>query len=242
MYDAVAVLAAVDRNAVPVLLIAGLALVGNAVYYIEALRLARRERRYAMPLCGLYFFIPHDMHYVLLWEKWFVEYDHWFLKLFWIALVFTALSAWVFLFQFLRYGQREWMPQVSRASFVTWVLGGLALSSCVWIAVKGVIADELFLFAFGLTAFWCAPFGMGLMLRRGNRAAQSVPMWLGYTAIPVFYWLAAALYLGPYFQSPAWLAMGVAASVWGMVNIFLVGRLLNRANSLEAIEATGTPC
>lgn len=229
MYDPAAVLAAVDRHAVPVLLIAGLALVGNAVYYFEALRLAFRERRYAMPLCGLYFFIPHDMHFVLLWEKWFVEYDHWFLKLFWAALVLTAASAWVFLFQFLRYGQREWAPQLSRTSFISLVLGGLVLSTGVWLAVKDAIGDELFLFAFGLTAFWCAPFGMGLMLRRGNRAAQSVPMWIGYTAIPVFYWLAAALYLGPYFQSPAWLAMGVAATLWGLANIALMRRLPARS-------------
>lgn len=225
MYDPSAVLAAVDRHAVPVLLIAGLSLIGNAVYYFEALRLAVRERTYTMPLCGLYFFIPHDMHFVLQWEKWFVEYDHWFLKLFWIALVFTAASAWVFLFQFLRYGQREWMPQVSRPVFVVLTLSGLALSSGVWLAVKDAIGDPLFLFAFGLTAFWCAPFGMGLMLRRGTRVAQSVPMWIGYTAIPVFYWIATALYLGPHFQSAAWIAMGVAATLWGFANIALVRRL-----------------
>lgn len=231
MYDPAAVLAAVDRHAVPVLLIAGLSLIGNAVYYFEALRLGFRERTYTMPLCGLYFFIPHDMHFVLLWEKWFVEYDHWFLKLFWIALVFTAASAWVFLFQFLRYGQREWMPHASRATFVSLVLGGLVLSTGVWLALKEMLNDELFLFAFGLTAFWCAPFGMGLMLRRGTRIAQSVPMWLGYTAIPVFYWLAAALYLGPYFQSPAWLAMGIAAALWGAANILLLRHLPHRVTA-----------
>lgn len=225
MYDPQAVLAAIDRHAVPVLLIAGLALVGNAIYYFESLRLAFRERTYTMPLAGLYFFIPHDMSYVLLWHKWFVEYDHWFLKLFWVALVFTSLSAWVFLYQFLRYGQRECMPNVSRGVFVSVVLGGLVLSTGVWLAVKAVLVDDLYLFAFGLTAFWCAPFATGLMLRRGTRLAQSVPMWLGYTAIPVFYWLAAALYLGPYFQSPSWLAMGFAAAVWGIANILLIQRL-----------------
>lgn len=222
MYDPVAVLAAVDQNAVPVLLIAGLALIGNAIYYYEALRLGFRERIYAMPLSGLFFFIPHDMHYVLLWEKWFVEYDHWFLKLFWVALVFTALAAWVFLFQFLRYGQREWLPQVSRPMFVGLVLCGLLLSCGVWLALKAVLQDELFLFAFGLTAFWCAPFGMALMLRRGSRKGQSVLMWSGFLAIPLFYWPATAIYLGPYFQSPAWLALGAAAVIWGIANIVLL--------------------
>lgn len=38
MYEPVAVLAAGDRHAVPVLLIAGRALLDNAVYYFEALR------------------------------------------------------------------------------------------------------------------------------------------------------------------------------------------------------------
>ncbi len=225
MYDPAAVLIAIDRHALSVLLIAGCALIGNGVYYFESLRLGFRERTYSMPLAGLYFFIPHDMTYVLLWHKWFVEYDHWFLKLFWIALVFTSASAWVFLYQFLRYGQSEWMPQASRASFIALTLGGLALSAGVWLAIKQVLADDLFLFAFGLTAFWCAPFGMGLMLRRGRRVAASLPMWIGYTAIPVFYWIAAALYLGPYFRSPAWLSMGAAATLWGLANIVLVRRL-----------------
>ena len=34
--------------------------------------------------------------------------------------------------------------------------------------------DELFLFAFGFTAFWCAPFGTALMLRR--RTALGIPV------------------------------------------------------------------
>lgn len=231
MYDPVAVLAAVDQHAVPVLLIAGCALLGNAVYYFESLRLGFRERTYTMPLAGLYFFIPHDMSYVLLCHQWFAVYDHWFLKLFWGALVLTSISAWVFLWQFLRYGQREWMPGVSRAMFVALTLGGLVLSTGVWIAVKSVLHDELYLFAFGLTAFWCAPFGMALMLRRGTRVAQSLTMWIGYTAIPVFFWLAAALYLGPLFRSPGWLAMGAAAALWGIANILLVKHLPDRVST-----------
>ncbi|MGQ0530803.1 MAG: hypothetical protein ACT4PG_13560, partial [Panacagrimonas sp.] len=198
---------------------------GNAVCYYEALRLGFRDRLCAMHLSGLFLFIPHDTDYVLLWEKWFVEYDHWFLKLFWVALVFTVLAAWAFLFPFLRYGQREWMPQVSRPTFIALVLGGLLMSTGVWLALKSVLQDELFLFAFGLTGFWCAPFGMGLMLRRGHRGAQSAAMWIGYTAIPVFYWIAAALYLGPYFQSPVWLVMGVAATIWGLANVVLLKQL-----------------
>lgn len=225
MYDPVAVLAAIDAHPAPMLLLCAAALLGNAIYYVDSLRLGFRHRVHTMPLAGLYFFIPHDMSYVLMWHKWFVEYDHWFLKLFWIGLVMTSGAAWMFLWQVLRYGHRELLPQVSRPVFVMLVLGGLVLSTGVWIATKAVLVDELYLFAFGLTAFWCAPFGMSLMLKRGSRVGQSQLMWLGFTAIPVFYWLAAALYLPPFFRSPSWLALGAAATLWGLANVFLVSRL-----------------
>ncbi|MDB5968378.1 MAG: hypothetical protein JWQ90_828 [Hydrocarboniphaga sp.] len=234
MYDPAAVLAAVDAHPVPVLLLCGAALLGNAIYYFESMRLGFRDRVYTMPLAGLYFFIPHDMSYALLWHKWFVEYDHWFLKLFWLGLVLTSASAWVFLWQLLRYGHQELLPQVSRAVFTALVLGGLALSTGVWIAVKAVLVDDLYLFAFGLTAFWCAPFGMSLILRRRSSIGQSRLMWVGYTAIPVFYWLAGLLYLPPYFRSLPWLALGAAAVIWGLANLFVVSRLPKRSLAAPA--------
>lgn len=225
MYDPSQTLAAIDASPLPVLLLCAAALAGNAVYYYECLRLGFVQKTYAMPLGGLYFFIPHDMTYVLLWRKWFVEYDHWFLKLFWLGLVLTAVVAWLFLWQLIRYGHRELMPQVPRRRFAGLVVAGLVLSTAAWLATKSVLHDDLFLFAFGLTAFWCAPFGTALMLRRGSAQGQSVTMWAGYTAIPLFYWLAGALYLPDFFRSPAWLALGGAAVAWGLANLYLVTRL-----------------
>jgi hypothetical protein len=225
MYEPAATLAAIDANPVPVLLLCAVALAGNALYYFECMRLGFSQQTYGMPIAGLFFFIPHDMTYVLLWQKWFVEYDHWFLKLFWVGLVVTSLAAWVFLWQAVRYGHRELMPQWSRAAFTLLVLAGLLACSAAWWAVKNVLDDELFLFAFGFTAFWCAPFGTALMLRRRSRLGNSQRMWAGYTAIPLYYWPATMLYLPDGFRSPAWVALGAVAVLWGLANVVLARSL-----------------
>ncbi len=228
MYDAAAVLAAIDAQPVPILLLCAAALAGNALYYYECMRLGFKEQAYGMPLVGLFFFIPHDMHYVLLWEKWFVEFDHWFLKLFWIGLVVTATAAWVFLWQAIRYGRRELVPALGQRAFTLLVFAGLAAGSVAWWSVKSVLQDELFLFAFGFTAFWCAPFGMALMLKRRSRLGNSPKMWMGYTAIPLFYWLATVIYLPDAFRSPVWIALGVVSICWGVANAYLAVRLPER--------------
>lgn len=225
MYDPAATLAAIDGHAVPLLLLCGAALAGNAVYYYECLRLGIVQKTYGMPLVGLFFFIPHDLSYVLLWRKWFVEYDHWFLKLFWAGLVVTSVAACAFLWQAIRNGHRELLPQLTRGAFTALVLAGLLAGTGAWWSVKSVLDDELFLFAFGFTAFWCAPFGMGLMLRRGSTLGNSARMWAGYTAIPVFYWLATMLYLPDAFRSPPWIALGAISTLCGLANLWLVRRL-----------------
>lgn len=224
MYDPLTVLAAIDTNPWPFLLPAAAAFIGNAVYYVELLRLGFAERMYTMPLMSTFFFIPHDLSYVLHFQKWFVEYDHWLPQLMFVPLLVTSICAFVFLYQAVRFGHKELMPWASPRVFRTLVLLGVVAGAALWSVVKNAVDDDLYFFAFGVTAFWCAPFGMGLILRRGSRAAQSKRMWMGYVAIPLFWWIAVWPY-APFFRSPEWVILGAVAVAAGVANIFLLGRL-----------------
>lgn len=224
MYDSLAALAAIDADPWRFLLPGFAAFVGNAVYYVEMLRLGFSQRVYAMPLLATFFFIPHDLSYVLNFREWFVVYDHWLPKLMWAPLLVTSACAFIFLYQAIRFGHRELMPWASPRLFRTLMLLGVAAGAALWSVLKSAIDDDLYLFAFGMTAFWCAPAGMALMLRRGSRAAQSMAMWAGYIAIPLFWWIAVWPVAG-FFRTSEWLVLGAIAVAAGFANLFLVRRL-----------------
>lgn len=223
-YQTAAVLHAVDQHMVPILLLCGLALIGNYVLWIENLRLGFREKTYSMPIGCLFFFFPHDLTFVAMYPHWFHALDHWFPKLWWSGLCITACMELAFLVMLLKYGRRELAPRMSQAHFTAIVLLGLVLCSIAWLVVKSAMDDELFLVVFGVTVFWCAPFNMALMARRGSAIGQSELAWLGYQMMPLFYW-PATMMLSPGFRDPLWIALGLAAVLGGAVNLSYLRRL-----------------
>jgi hypothetical protein len=237
MYEPLQVFAAVDRNMLIILLLCALALLGNYILWFENLRLGFRHGVYTMPVGSLLFFLPHDVTFVLLFKKWFHEYDHWFPQLWWYGLCITVVMELVFLHMLLRFGRRELLPQFSPRTFVTIVLSLLALASIGWLVVKSVMDDELFLVIFGITVFWCAMFNLGLMARRRSAVGQSVPAWCGYLMMPLFYWPATFL-IDPGFRSPLWIALGLAAVAAGVMNLAYLVHLNRRSSSDVASKST----
>ena len=67
---------------------------------------------YSMPLICTVFYLVHDASFVYRFDEWFNTYDHWYVKLFWAALVLTVAFELVFLSQFIRYGRKELAPNV----------------------------------------------------------------------------------------------------------------------------------
>ena len=167
-----------------------LALICNFVYFGSAAYLGFKHRVYTMPLIGTLVFIPHDLHYLLMYDKWFNVYDHWFMQLFFAGLIVTNVLELIFLYQVLRWGRRELLPQASQRAYVALVLVALAGVSVAWVAVKSALGDELWFFSFGWTIWFCVPFVIPLMLRRGSAVGQSVTMWLAYTVMAMAWWAA----------------------------------------------------
>lgn len=224
MYDPHATLQIIDANRVPILLLCSLAMVGNYVWFAEAIRVARRDRSYAMPVAATYFFLVHDASFVAYYSKWFNEYGHWYCELFWVALVVTTLMEIVFLYQTLHYGRAELFPALSQSMFTTVILGGVAAVAVIWLLVKSALNDDLYILSFFFAISWYPPLGMALVLRRKSRQGQTPLMWASFTAMGLFSFLASWFFFGPVFQSWLWLGFWTATLGWSLVTTWLVYR------------------
>ena len=177
-----------------------------------------------MPVAGTLIFIPHDLHYLLMWDRWFNVYDHWFMQLFFLGLIITNVMEFIFLYQLLKWGRAEILPKASQRNFVVIMLATQAAACIVWFGVKTVIADELWFFSFGWTIWFCLPFVIPLMLRRGSNVGQSTLMWSAYIGMALCWWITV-FPLDPFFRSTAWIGLGFVIVVWAIVTIIFIRRL-----------------
>lgn len=224
MYDPIATLAAIDRNAVTVIGLCVGALIFNYCYFGEAIRLGFRHRTYSVPASATLVFLPHDISYLLEYEKWFVQYDHWFCKLWWVGLIFTAAIEAVFYYQLVRYGREEILPRLSQKAYTVVMVLALAVGAGAWQTVKQALNDDLYLFSFGWTLFWGSPLCISMMVRRGSNRGQSRWMWVSYSLMAMFYWAATA-FVDPYFRSTGWLTVLVMALSCATANLWYLQRV-----------------
>lgn len=224
MYDPSATLAAVDANAPIIIALCAIALIFNYAYFGEAIRLGARHKTYSVPVPVTLVFLPHDLSYLLEFNKWFVVYDHWFCKLWWVGLVFTNAIEFVFFYQALRYGREELLPSLNQKQYVFAMLLALLGGTLAWFTIKQALNDDLYLFSFGWTLFWGAPLCIPLMVRRASSRGQSRWMWISYMLMAVFYWAATA-FMDPYFRSSGWLAVLALALGFAAANLWYLGRV-----------------
>lgn len=240
MYDPHEILGRISTHPWPIVLLCGCALLFNYAWYIEEIRLARRDRCYTMPPAITLLYLVHDGSYVLLLGKWWGEYSHWFTQLFWVALVFTFGGEVIIFVQTLRYGRAELAPRLSQRGFVVLMLAALAFTGAAWAAVKVTLDDDLYLLTFMALIFWAAPFGSALMLRRNNGRGTSTWMWFSFTMIGVLYGAATVVWFGPDFQTLPWIALWLGTVAWGGYNTWLAHRLSHTVgDDVTSLVTTG---
>jgi len=224
VYDVGNTLANIDQYKIHVLLFGGLALICNFIYFGAAIFQGFKHKVFPLPVACTLLFIPHDLLYLLMYPKWFGEYHHWFPRLFWFGLIVTNVQEMVFFYQTLRWGRKELMPKVSQRDYVLIMLAALAGTFIVFLGAKKILADELWLFTFGWTVWFCVPFVIPMMLRRQSRAGQSNLMWLAYIGMTFAYW-AAVWPLDPFFRSGEWLGLGFVIVCWALATLFVVNKM-----------------
>lgn len=234
MYDPHAVLAAIDVHAIEIIVLCGLvAMVPTFAWFVDAIRVGRRDQVCAMPpVCTLFWF-AHDTSFVARYELWFEVYDHWYLKLFWVLLIGTVALEIVYIAQAIRYGRREWAPQLSPRAFGAISLLILAIAIVIWTVIKTTLNDPLYIVAFGLTVVVYPAAAIPMMLRRGSSKGQSSLMWFGYMGLATGYFAATTLYFGDAFRSWSWIGLGVISVFGGVAAWTLSNRLRDRPLSFD---------
>ncbi len=233
-YDPQLALQSIDQNVLFVLLFFAGAAGATFVFLIESFRLTRLHAAYSAPLAAVGWFAMHDLIFVLQYDLWFNVYDHWWVKAWWVALVFTTAIEITLVGMFIKYGREELAPWATPQQFAGLVCLCTLAIGVLWYLVKVALVDDLYLISFPITAFWAMPFSTALMLRRQSRRGQSYL--LEYSNMCIMLSFQGALwFVDPFFRSPVFIAFTAMAVSWGAMNVWILSRL--PAHALEQKNA-----
>jgi hypothetical protein len=220
-YDPQQALDAITANAVAVVGIGGLSILAMFVFFIEGARMGARDRVYPMALWMTALWWPHDGSYLLHFSDWFGgSYDHWFMQLFWFAIVVTFLAESTYAWQTIRYGRAELSPGSTQGVHTLRILGVLAAGVISWALVKGALNDPLYLLSFMGTLLWGGPSCSAMLGRRPDGRGQSQLEWIAYGVMALLYSITSIFFFGGgFFHSWPYVGICVASCVWSVVLI-----------------------
>lgn len=224
MYDAHAALQAIDLHATTIMACLLVTVVFAFLYFFIAMSMAIRQKVYVVPFIGAAVFLWHDFTFVLMYDKWFNVYDHWWVKMWWWALCGTVILELVMLYQVYRYGHKELWPNLSRRAFGALVVLGTLGIGVLWALVKTSLGDELFFITFAITASFSVPFHTAIMSKRQSSAGQSIAMELS-TIVMLWSLTGAFAQIDPFFRSPVYLGFVAIFTIWPLANCWLIRRL-----------------
>lgn len=237
MYDPYAALAAIDQNTFSIMACLLVCVTAVFVYFFIAVSMAIKQKIYVVPFVGAAVFLWHDFTFVTMYTQWFEVYNHWWVKMWWFALVASVGFEMFLIYQIIRYGHQELWPQISRRAFTTLILLGTLGIGAGWLLIKTSLGDPLFFITFAITAVWSVPFHTALMVKRRSRAGQSVVMEAS-TVVMILSLTGAFAQIDPFFRSIPFLAFVLTFTLWPLANIWLIRRLPDYKPA-EASAASG---
>lgn len=213
MYEPEALLAAIDDHTFPILVGFGLAMILQTVGMVAAIAMTHREGWISIPLPCTFLWFAHDLGVVVRFDTWFNDYDHWFLKLFWVGLVTALLLELVFLAQAMNLGRKEYLPKDTQAQWNALLLGGAGMFVLAWEYQKTIWADPLNQ-ALAATTLYVIPLAVvPLVLRRRSAVAQSHVVYGSFAAMIPLWWGVTAGAYGEAFRTWQYLGSGGVAFV-----------------------------
>jgi hypothetical protein len=230
-----------DQNALPILLICAGSMLANYTLFIESFRVSRRLRMVTMPAFCTLFWLVHDASYVAQFDKWFNGYDHWYTKLFWVALVLTVAWELAFTGQLIAYGREEFAPFLSRAQWTAAVLGAVGLSLGTWLTVKAALTDDLYVWTFGVALIAYPIAGLATMAKRRS-VRGFTPLQPAALTVMCATWFTASIgWFGPEFRSWPWVLLAVLSTGSAAVMTWMAVRYREPAATSRAPVSVGAP-
>lgn len=224
MSEVESIFSALDAHKPVVFALCALAMIGNYIWFIAALRVAKQHQAVTIPVFLTFFWFAHDSSFVARYDTWFNTYDHWFPQLFWALIIFTVAFELAFIAQTMKYGHDELAPQMSLTQFRVGVIGGCLAMIVAWTWLKQSMDDPIYLDIFALTILSYPGIAIASVLRRGSRKGISLTMCGGFLMMTVCYFTASTFFFGPEFQTATYVLVGLSSLALGLVMTYVVWR------------------
>ena len=134
-------------------------MVFNYIWFFSAYVIARREKVYSIPIFCTLFWFAGDATFVAHYDTWFNTYNHWYVELFWAALLFTVMFEVAYIVQAIQYARKELLPSSSPRQFAALIVAGAVAAVIIWNFINHTMGD---------------PLGDRLLLHREHRATADV--------------------------------------------------------------------
>jgi hypothetical protein len=239
MYEPVQTLAEIDRHQWQIIAACGLAMICNYAWFFAAFRQGNRDRTYSVPVACSLFWLVGDATVVLNFDRAFNTFDHWYPKLFWVALLFTVAFEIAFLAQTVRYGHRELLPAWSKGQFIALIVGGVVTVAALWATVQSSFEDDLFIVYFHLANVMMPLFYVGILIRRRSSAGTNRFIWIAYLAMESIWYFATFVWFGDDLQRWETVALWIVTSAGCLAMIWVIGRLPRTTPEPPAPAETG---
>jgi hypothetical protein len=200
MYDGRQTLTAIDNHMVWILALCALAMLCNYTWFFASYVIARREKVYSIPIFCTLFWFAGDGSFVARYDTWFHTYHHWYVELFWVALVFTVTFEVAYIVQAIQYGRKELLPSSTPRQFGALMVAGAAAAVIVWNFLNHSMGDPIAIAYFSAANTALPLMYVGILMRRRSSAGTAPIVWWAYLGMITFWFLAITLFFGPEFR------------------------------------------
>jgi hypothetical protein len=180
---------------------------------------------YSIPIFCTLFWFAGDATFVAHYDTWFNTYHHWYVELFWAALLFTVMFEVAYIVQAIQYARTELLPSSSPRQFASLIVAGAVAAVIIWNFLWNSMVDPLGIAYFCIANVALPLMYIGILIRRRSRAGTAPVVWWGYLGMITCWFTALVLFFGPEFRSLWYFAIWAVCTVAGAGVLVVVKRL-----------------
>lgn len=250
-YDADGIVQKVIEDPARMLPLMALAMGFGFIQYIYGAVMDRRDKRSPFPAYMHAYYLAHDNMFVLLFHKWFVQYDSWAFQAMWVGMLIFNVMEIFYLYRVVRYGRqhefgRYYDGRVTVRQATIRVIVMVLVSYVILFTARSFLNDQIMFCIFVSTNIMMAigPAMHSQETRRRVRGSVGLAFFIVCGTIATFAPEGFGLYTTgdpEYFARPWFFIMGatcLAVAVWHLVYVL---RLPLRPYTPEEIADNTAP-